>query len=1108
LTLYKFSGIISNIFFQEVLMIRFITLLLVLLTSTTFALTNTIHGQINNGLGQGLADVTLTDRSSGNFITNYGDGFFDMIVTSPYYVIFSKEGYDTVIPPCGFGYIMTVTMKKVQTISLNSIPEKTYGDAPFTLTATSKDYWGNNTGIPLAFINTNPSVASLSGNTVTIIKPGTTLFYINEDTSALYSLSHSMTGKTLIIQPKALTITADNKNKLTDAPDPTWTVSYSGFITGENVSNLSGTLVLNRTPGENAGSYSITPSGLSSSNYNITYVTGSLMISNQSQTITFNSLSRPFFGYNAGPFNLTATASSGLPVSYVSSNTSVATVSGSTVTIYGAGTTTITASQAGNTTYDAAPPVNQDLIVFKGFQILDPLGITGPKIYGDVFNLTATTASTAGLVVNYTSSNTSVATVSGNTITAVGVGSTDIQATQPGNANYVRASDSTRTLTIQAKVLTIAGMIAADKVYNGDNSATVSGGSLSGIVGSDDVTFSITSSTFNDATTGNSKPVSVAVTLQGTKAGNYSIVSPIMLTANITAISKINQTITFTSLPNKTYGETSPFLLTASSSSGLPVSFSSSNTSVASITGSSTVTILSGGTTTITASQAGNETYNPAPNVSQILTVAKINQTITFTSLPNKTYGETSPFLLMASSSSGLPVSFSSSNTFVASITGSSTVTILSGGTTTITASQAGNEIYNPALNVSQILTVAKSTMAGVSMSNLKQSCDGTPKSVTVTTYPNGLAVIVTYNGSSTVPINAGSYAVKATINDVSYQGSGDTTFTILTSSGTVTLSGLTATYDGLQKNVSAATNPVSLPVTITYNGSSTAPTNVGSYAVVATINDVNYQGSASGSLVISKCPQTITFNALPDKAYNDGPYNLTAEATSGLPISYRSSNLSIAKITNNVVMIFGAGLDTITAYQNGDTNHLTASSVQQVLRVIGNPVFTSSDTALIRGGTEFSYKVTYLIPGNPLMYQDTILSKPSWLSMQGDSLYGTAPKVNRNDTVKIKVSAGSVSNTLVLVLHIRSATVGTLAGMQAKKDCFGISSMSNSICFGVNAGAYSIAVYDLAGRVMFSQMGTGTEGFNQRILVNRNVYVIKLNQGQRSLITKLQTIR
>jgi len=79
------------------------------------------------------------------------------------------------------------------------------------------------------------------------------------------------------------------------------------------------------------------------------------------QSITFNALDGKTIG--DAPFDLTAIASSGLAVSYVSSNTRVATISGITVTTIGAGTTEITASQAGDDTYKAAAEVKQTLTV-------------------------------------------------------------------------------------------------------------------------------------------------------------------------------------------------------------------------------------------------------------------------------------------------------------------------------------------------------------------------------------------------------------------------------------------------------------------------------------------------------------------------------------------------------------------------------------------------------------------------------------------------------------------------------------------------------------------------------------------------------------------------
>jgi hypothetical protein len=76
-----------------------------------------------------------------------------------------------------------------------------------------------------------------------------------------------------------------------------------------------------------------------------------------------------------------------------------------------------------------------------------------------------------------------------------------------------------------------------------------------------------------------------------------------------------------------------------------------------------------------------------------------------------------------------------------------------------------------------------------------------------------------------------------------------------------VTLGSLTPTYTGSALAATATTNPTGLTVTFTYNGSSTVPTAAGSYTVVGTITDANYQGSNTGTLVIGKATLTISAN-------------------------------------------------------------------------------------------------------------------------------------------------------------------------------------------------------------------------------------------------------
>jgi hypothetical protein len=152
---------------------------------------------------------------------------------------------------------------------------------------------------------------------------------------------------------------------------------------------------------------------------------------------------------------------------------------------------------------------------------------------------------------------------------------------------------------------------------------------------------------------------------------------------------------------------------------------------------------------------------------------------------------------------------------------------------------------------------VAKAS-ATVTLSGTNQTYNGSARTVTASTTPSGLAAFITYNGASTAPTNAGSYTVVATVNDANYQGSTTSTLTVSQASASVSFSGLSQTYDGTARTVTAATSPTNLPVTITYDGASSAPTNAGTYTVVATVNDANYQGSATNTLSIAKAASTI----------------------------------------------------------------------------------------------------------------------------------------------------------------------------------------------------------------------------------------------------------
>ena len=98
----------------------------------------------------------------------------------------------------------------------------------------------------------------------------------------------------------------------------------------------------------------------------------------------------------------------------------------------------------------------------------------------------------------------------------------------PTTVNITTASSGN---SVSPKGLTISSASAVNKVYDGNNSATITG-TLSGVINSDDVTLSGTG-TFNDNTVGDTKAVTSTSSLGGAKANNYSLTQPTSLTANI-----------------------------------------------------------------------------------------------------------------------------------------------------------------------------------------------------------------------------------------------------------------------------------------------------------------------------------------------------------------------------------------------------------------------------------------------------------------------------------------------------------------------------------------------------------------------------------------------
>lgn len=169
-----------------------------------------------------------------------------------------------------------------------------------------------------------------------------------------------------------------------------------------------------------------------------------LKVNKAEQTIIFEPLEDKIVGDES--FELIASVNSDLVITFSSSDETVATVEGNVVTIVGAGTTIITASQVGNTNYKPAQPVEQTLQVNKRPQAITFDAIAEKNIGDGSFELVA--FSDSELAITFVSADETVATIEGSTVTIVGVGSTIITASQPGNVEFEPAEPVLRELVV------------------------------------------------------------------------------------------------------------------------------------------------------------------------------------------------------------------------------------------------------------------------------------------------------------------------------------------------------------------------------------------------------------------------------------------------------------------------------------------------------------------------------------------------------------------------------------------------------------------------------------------------------------------------------------
>ena len=704
-------------------------------------------------------------------------------------------------------------------------------------------------------------------------------------TSANYTTSTATVTITVI--PKAITVTADDSTVTygttfsptftvegLSAPDTALSVSYSYAGTGSTSYPASA------VPPVRAGTYNITPSTLAlqsgnPDNYAIAYDAGVGTIERATQAVLTAHAGTSTLTFSEPTRETTTLSSSGgsgdgnVTYAVTAGAGSVCTISGNVLTAQNAGTCEVTATKAPGTNHLSRTSAPLAFTVNRAAQTITLAAIDN-RTYGDA-DFSVTTSASSGLTVAIRVSPLSVCRTSGGTtIQIISNGTCTVTASQLGNDNYLEATAEQKSFTVARKNLTISGMSALSRTYDATTDAT-------------DLVVP-------------SEPDAV---LNGVVSGDA--VEP-----DFSAMRA--------SFATKSAGTNKPITVTGIALAG---------------------------------AQAGRYTVSQPTAITADIEQKSI--TVTGITVPTRAYDTTNVARLdfdahaFVGVEDGDAVTLDTSNhsaTYPNAIVGQSkTVTVAGLG---VSGTDGPNyTLVQPVLQGTIIKAVAVISYAA----SRTAVYTGTPRVLSTSTTPAGLSVTTTYTGSGsttyatsqTAPTVTGSYSVASTIVDVNYEGSASSAWSITKQPITVTIdqAALNPVFDGAAKRVGAVTTPAGKNLVITYTGTGTndyqsawPPTNAGTYTVSATVDEHDFSGSATATLVIGRANQaTVSIVGTPTGQYgSDTNLVVTGGSGSGLySFAVLSGPCTVAESTG-VLTPSGTGECSVRAARAADTNYLAAS--------------------------------------------------------------------------------------------------------------------------------------------------------------------------------------
>lgn len=704
-----------------------------------------------------------------------------------------------------------------QSIDFPAIADRAVNSPAFDLAATASS------GLPVSYqLVSGP--ASLSGTTLTLSGVGSVTVRASQAGNLGYLaapevvLSFNSTKVPASLALGGLAQTYNGSSKVvtvSTTPSSLATViSYDGSA----------------TPPTNAGSYVVTAT-ISDATYQGSIIE-TLVIGKATQAITFDALPNRTFG--DAPFDPTASSTSSLPVTF-SVISGPATLTGNTLTLDGAGTVVIRASQAGDSNHLAAIPVDRTFTVAKASATIALDGLDVP--YDGLPKPVLVSTQPSGLLVNVT--------YNGSPLPPHAPGSYSVSAVVD-DPNHAGTASATLVLGNRGYTTDLTGWFATTSSLTGAETSSPlwnPANAASGLAGSAHAFFpSIQLSGVGDAlkltgtvavvVNSNSRPVqnrglwfrfglfrnqtplsppatpvttdwlgycgmvnSTAALYERTGTGAYaSSFTGATARTPQTSLAGANSTqnsitLRFTETITRTAtGVDVAFEAVNTATSATVMSYSFSDTTPNNngvLTGSQGTATSPVHSPTFSAAGFGfSGEYIGTSNASAQFSNVQVSysspspgtaQSITFAPIADRAYGGPS-IALAATASSGLPVSYSVVSG-PASLSGNN-LAITGVGEVIVRASQGGNIDYLPAAAVEQSFTVSKAP-ATVTLASLSHVFDGSAKSATLATVPANLTVDLRYNGEQTAPFQIGSYEVTAVINDELYQGSASGTLVI-----------------------------------------------------------------------------------------------------------------------------------------------------------------------------------------------------------------------------------------------------------------------------------------------------------------------------------------